>query len=365
MALCLTALITEGPYPSAGAQQGAVAPAPDQYAFHVTKSEVVVDVIAVDGHNHPVLDLVPMDLKVVDGSDRSRAVPQAISSLRIVDPSSTSARPGLPQTDFLGLVHGSCMLTYTVHYQLAYDPGSDGSVPGIHTVLIQAKRRGVKLFYGHSYFINPPIDPEGPLHGVAVPTTIVATAQSSEEPVNATVQTEHEPTVIALGDNSFGSTVPSAGSLCADVYEIPETTIRLPDFRRLNPIGVVYTDFLMVSRAANLIGVGLTNITTRTEWIGLDYYGRIWITHPGNYEFQMISDDGALLEIDGKRVIDLDGIHPGTTKSGEITLAAGPHTVHIPYFQGPRAAVLMLWIKTPGETLSIFNTRNFSPPPVR
>jgi len=95
----------------------------------------------------------------------------------------------------------------------------------------------------------------------------------------------------------------------------------------------------------------------------LDYYGRIWITHPGTYHFQMISDDGALLEIDGKRVIDLDGIHAGKTGSGDIALVAGEHTVHIPYFQGPRAAVLMLWVEAPGEVPTLFDTRNFVPPP--
>lgn len=306
--------------------------------------------------------ILPADLKVFEETDGSHKEPKGIRSLRIVDPTFRRALPDLPQTDFLGLVHGSCMLTYTAHYQLAYDPGPDGSVPGIHTVQIEAKRRGVKLFYRHGYLIVPPVEPEDdPSQKSALPT-LAMTAQSSDAPVNTTLRVGREATLITLG-NSFGSTAPSAGSLCADVYEIPEKTERLPDFRRLSPIGIVYTDFLSVSREADVIGMGLPDITTRGEWVGLDYYGRIWITHPGIYEFQMISDDGALLEVDGKRVIDLDGIHAGTLRSGEITLVAGPHTVHIPYFQGPRAAVLTLWVKAPGEVMTIFNTQSFTPPP--
>jgi hypothetical protein len=363
VAVCLTASLASYPYVSAAAQRAAVDPDPAQtapYTLHVTKSEVVVDVIAVDAQNHPVLNLVPADLKVFDEADRSRKTPKAISSFRMVDPSSTSAPLDLPQTDFLGLDHGSCMLTYTVHYQLAYDPGPEGAVPGIHTVQIQSNRRGLKLFYRHGYLMNPPIDAEDPLHKSPIPPPVAMTVKPSEEPVNSTLKAGREETLIALGGNSFGSTVPSGGSLCADVYEIPERTERLPDFRSLSPIGIVYTDFLSVSRETDVIGMGLPNVTTRGEWVGLDYYGRIWITHPGSYNFQMISDDGALLEIDGKRVIDLDGIHAGKTGSGEITLVAGPHTMHIPYFEGPRTAVLMLWVEAPGDKLRVFDTRSFA-----
>jgi hypothetical protein len=281
----------------------------------------------------------------------------------MVDPYFPSVSPDLPKTDFLGLAQGSCMLSYTLHYQLAYDPGLDGALPGIHTVQIRANRRGMRLFYRHGYLIVPPTEPENRLRNSAIPPTIFATARSSEESVNTTLQVGREATLVALGGNSFGSTTRSAVSLCGDVYEISEKTKRLPDFHRLSPIGTIYTDFLWVSRETDVIGMGFPDITTRREWVGLDYYGRIWITQPGTYRFQMLSDDGALLEIDGKRVIEHDGIHAATTGSGEVTLGEGPHTLHVPYFQGPRAAVLTLEVAAPGKGMTIFNTRSFTPPP--
>jgi hypothetical protein len=353
-AIFLATLLAGHQYTSAHGQQGSDSVQDSPYTLRVTKSEVIVDVIAVDDHNHPVLNLVPADLQVFDAIEGSPKVVKAISSLRMIDPSSTSSSPDLPKTAFLDVVQGSCMLSYTVHYQLAYSPGPDGSAPGIHTVQIQTRRHGVTLSYRHGYFVSPPEEMNS--------KPAIMFAVSSDEPRNSTVQVGTEGTLISLGGNSFGSSVPSATGLCADVYEIPPNTKHIPDYRRLSPLGMVYTDFLSVTRDSNLIGMGLPNITNRGEWVGLDYYGRFWITNPGTYHFQMIADDGARLEIDGKRVIDLDGIHPGSSGSGEVTLIAGPHTMHIPYFNGPRAAVLMLYVAAPGETITLFNMRRFTPP---
>jgi hypothetical protein len=341
-------------FASAEGQQNSDNVQDSPYTLTVTKSEVVVDVIATDGHDRPVLNLVPADLQVFDAVDGSPKVSKSISTLRIIDPTSESPSPDLPKTDFLGGVQGSCMLSYSVHYQLAYNPGPDGSIPGIHTVQIQARRRGVRLAYRHAYFVSPPEGKD------SKPPIVFAV--SSDEPRNTTVLAGREGNLISLGGDSFGSKVPSATGLCADVYEIPLNTKHIPDFRRFTPLGMVYTDFLSVTRDANIIGMGLPKITTRGEWVGLDYYGRFWIANPGTYHFQMIADDGARLEIDGKNVIDLDGVHPGKSGSGEVTLIAGLHSIHIPYFNGPRAAVLILYVEAPGKTVTLFNTRSFTPP---
>lgn len=339
---------------SAQGQQGSDNVQDSPYTLSVTKSEVVVDLIAADSHDRPVLNLVPADLQVFDSVEGSQQSSKAISTLRLIDPSSQVSSTDLPESDFLGSVEGSCMLSYSVHYQLAYSLGTDGSIPGIHTVKIQTRRRGVKLSYRHGYFVSPPDEKN------AKPPIVFAV--SSDEPRNTTVVAGSDGNLISLGSNSFGSTLPSATGLCGDVYEIPINTKHMPDFQRLNPLGMVYTDFLAVTREGNVIGMGLPNITTRGQWVGLDYYGRFWITNPGTYRFKMIADDGARLEIDGKRLIDLDGIHAGKSGSGEVTLISGPHSMHIPYFNGPRAAVLMLYVEAPGKTITLFNTRSFAPP---
>lgn len=65
------------------------------YTFHVTTRDVIVDVIAVDGHDHPILDLHPADLQVFDqpaGHDAAK-LPERIVSLSLVDDGSRRGTP--------------------------------------------------------------------------------------------------------------------------------------------------------------------------------------------------------------------------------------------------------------------------------
>src|ERR1700684_3348207 len=70
--------------------------------FHVTTREVIVDVIALDGHNRPIADLQPAELQVFDQSPdetshhkHRRAEPETppnpISSFNLIDPATTPA----------------------------------------------------------------------------------------------------------------------------------------------------------------------------------------------------------------------------------------------------------------------------------
>jgi outer membrane protein OmpA-like peptidoglycan-associated protein len=80
-----------------------------------------------------------------------------------------------------------------------------------------------------------------------------------------------------------------------------------------------------------------------------------------NYTFSLLSDDGSKLLIDGKVVIDNDGIHPPVEKKGTIKLRRGFHTIEVQYFQGPRYQVaLVLSLVENGKRIP-FDIRNFSP----
>ena len=90
---------------------------------------------------------------------------------------------------------------------------------------------------------------------------------------------------------------------------------------------------------------------------------KFWIERPGLYRFRLVSDDGAMLYIDGQLIIDNDGVHSTEVRIGSIRLAGGMHTLRVPHFQGPRSTVaLMLEVAGPGENARIFSTEEFKPP---
>ena len=163
---------------------------------------------------------------------------------------------------------------------------------------------------------------------------------------------------------SFGSIVPALRSFCGDVYELPRTSLTLPDFREFDPIGSLYTYVLDVPNQIFSNTTGLPGVTPRTNLFGIDYHGVLWVTSPGNYEFQMLSDDGAILRIDDEKVIDLNGLHSAEAASGRIHLDAGRHSIEVPYYQGAiNAVALELWVKPPGaRSWTLLDLNNYPPP---
>ncbi len=109
---------------------------------------------------------------------------------------------------------------------------------------------------------------------------------------------------------------------------------------------------------------GFPGITDRFEWFAIDYTGSFWIGNPGKYRFALLSDDGSRLYIDGRRVIDNDGVHPVIVKYAIVKLIAGRHRIRVSYFQGPRAQLaLVLGVAEPGaDEFSIFDMRKYHSP---
>ena len=98
----------------------------------------------------------------------------------------------------------------------------------------------------------------------------------------------------------------------------------LPDFAALKPHreGPV---------PSNLIEVKLDDYKNE---FGVVFTGRLDAPKTGNYRFYLASDDGARLLIDGKEVLNNDGIHPASTiKEGATKLEKGSHEYRLEYFQ--------------------------------
>jgi hypothetical protein len=163
--------------------------------------------------------------------------------------------------------------------------------------------------------------------------------------------------LLAMGqvnETTFGSSTADPTSLRGDIYYIPEGTASLPDFSTLTPVGSIYTKVLDVPEKS--FDSGFPGVTDRFEWFAIMYTGTFQVENEGEYKFRLVSDDGSRLFIDGKKIIDDDGIHSTQSASGSVSLGKGVHQIEVDYFQGPRYSVaLQLFWTPPGGTETISN----------
>ncbi|MGI8982567.1 MAG: DUF1553 domain-containing protein [Pirellulaceae bacterium] len=105
-----------------------------------------------------------------------------------------------------------------------------------------------------------------------------------------------------------------------------DTWEKLPDFDNLKAEdqGKIESGLLDISLA------------TREFSFGFVFSGALKVPADGEYTFYLDSDDGSRLSIDGRTVIEYDGIHgEGTERSAKLTLKAGRTLIRVDYFQGP------------------------------
>lgn len=126
---------------------------------------------------------------------------------------------------------------------------------------------------------------------------------------------------------------------------------QLPDFDRLTPVK---------SGVAKVIG---TDFRTRQERYGLRFTGYISVPDDAVYLFSLNSDDGSKLFIDGKLVVDNDGLHSAVDKQAFVPLAKGAHAIVVAYFNGGWEGELGVRMGVAGRTLEALDARQLGRTP--
>ena len=135
--------------------------------------------------------------------------------------------------------------------------------------------------------------------------------------------------------------------LIGEVFVLGGPISRMPNFDRLLPADTFITANLNVSTRDYLIGFPMPDMPSVFENFAIRFRAELKIDTPGIYTFELSSDDGSQLYINGKLVIDNDGIHATVSKEGSIKLDIGIHPVEIHYFQGPRYRIALQWFYQP------------------
>lgn len=84
------------------------------------------------------------------------------------------------------------------------------------------------------------------------------------------------------------------------------------------------------------------------------FTSRMDVKESGRYKFELSSDDGSRLYIDGKCVIDNDGSHTLQTKFGFAELQSGLHDIRLEYFEDCEGQYLYLNYGQEGKPLRPF-----------
>lgn len=163
------------------------------------------------------------------------------------------------------------------------------------------------------------------------------------------------------GIGIFDTDVVAGHGLIGQVYVPGGPIQQMPDFDRLTPVYTFVTPNLDVPQRRYTEGFPTPEMQSVVENFAIRFRGELAIDTPGRYTFGLYADDGAKLYIDGKLIVDNDGVHTAMGKQGDITLKAGSYPVEIHYFQGPREFIALQWYyQPPKEPVSEWSRSSIS-----
>ena len=118
-----------------------------------------------------------------------------------------------------------------------------------------------------------------------------------------------------------------------------DTWDKLPNFDELKPETIAKVDPPLIDIAA----------ATRPDYFGFVFTASLIVPKDGQYTFILDSDDGSRLSLDGKQILEYDGIHGvGRPKRTSVELKQGRYPLRLDYFQGQFGKGLSLSWSGPG-----------------
>lgn len=147
----------------------------------------------------------------------------------------------------------------------------------------------------------------------------------------------------------FDADVMPGHGLIGQLYVPNYPLYQMPNFEKLTPIYTFATAKIDVSPRNFTSGFPTPKKQMIVENFAILFKAKLALHTPGVYTFELYSDDGAKLYIDGKLVVDNDGVHDPRNRRFSIKLSAGFHPIEIHYFQGPRYQIALQWYYTPPD----------------
>ncbi len=162
---------------------------------------------------------------------------------------------------------------------------------------------------------------------------------------------------VITGQTIFGSGTASANSFKGNIYLIPAGATKIPALASLQPNGYLFTPSLNITSQAFTTGFPGVD-ATRKENFAIRYESPLVVTAEADYDFRVVSDDGAILLIDNTPIVDNDGARTtAAEKSGPVHLVPGTHLLTIDYLQTGGNVALQVFCKKANDTEKVCTTQ--------
>ncbi|MBM4326072.1 MAG: hypothetical protein FJ118_02820 [Deltaproteobacteria bacterium] len=145
------------------------------------------------------------------------------------------------------------------------------------------------------------------------------------------------------------------GTFTVNVYKLPESVRALPDFSAFRPIDVITADQINLHPGG--VGGHPAGLPEDTKGLGMRFIGVFQVSGEGIFQWRVNAKDGVRLHVDDKTIIEIDGVHPATVKTGHIHLAEGVHVIVLDSFNSSGPPVLQLFVTPPLGSEEVFSIR--------
>ncbi len=155
----------------------------------------------------------------------------------------------------------------------------------------------------------------------------------------------------------FGSGTGDASGFKVNIYWVDKNTTKVPPLANMQPAGYLFTKEINVTPQAFTTGFPGVD-AARKENFAIRYEAPLVVTTEADYDFRLVAEDAAILQIDGMTIVDNDGLKtaPGE-KSGPVHLVAGTHVITVDYLQTTGNVALQVFCKTANDTEKVCPTQ--------
>lgn len=156
--------------------------------------------------------------------------------------------------------------------------------------------------------------------------------------IEEVVQTENEYREIT-------GLAPLTKGLVCTLYTVPNTTTALAGASLTTVSSYLYRGDFNQPNSVSSLGLNILPPALKPlykDWIVVRCIGKLVVTESDYYFFDLSTDDGSMLYVAGATVINNDGMHGITTKSGFKFLRMGVYDFRVDFLQGAGSQALIL-----------------------